>query len=288
MTPPPKAPLRGSNPGPLTGNPVRLRHAPPLGFTLLEVLLALSIAIGLLAVVLHFHQQIARLRNQILADSAQLSAVRLCMDRIAMELRTAAPQPGTFHGSARELVFVRCVPSDLQDWRDPATTATDLPARSPYRRIRYRLPEAPDGAAATEIERHEEPLDPPETTPSSDQNLDPAGFDSSPANPSDPSASPAAPKAVALAQTLPGLRHLALRYWDGSAWMESWPGPGLPRGVEVSLASELPPPTAPPGTPPRELFRRVIALPTASAPLNSDSPGPSETSGWDTPGGTLP
>ena len=64
--------------------PLRVR-AVPLGagaFTLLEVLLALSIAIGLLIVVLYYYQQAALLRDSTLDSATGLAAVRLCMDRL--------------------------------------------------------------------------------------------------------------------------------------------------------------------------------------------------------------
>ena len=63
----------------------------PRGFTLIEVVLAIVIAVGLLTGVLVFYRQAAILREEILRKADALSAVRLVMDRISTELRTAPP-----------------------------------------------------------------------------------------------------------------------------------------------------------------------------------------------------
>lgn len=71
--------------------------------------------------------------------------------------------------------------------------------------------------------------------------------------------------------TIPELRYLRLRYWDGAQWQDSWSGSDLPRGIEVTLALEPVPPDAAPGTLPGEVFRRVIAIPAglASSPVRA-------------------
>ena len=53
------------------------------GFTLIEVVLAIVIAVGLLTGVLVFYRQAAILREEILRKADALSAVRLVMDRIS-------------------------------------------------------------------------------------------------------------------------------------------------------------------------------------------------------------
>ncbi len=263
------------------------RPHPRRGFTLLEVILALSIALGLLTVVLHFHQQAARLRDRTLADSAELAAVRLFMDRLSTELRTAAPRPGSFQGTAQSLEFMRLAFPPPP--RAPASldSAAPSPGGSPLRRIRYRLVGSPaEGTeTASGIERTDEPassvafaapapatiaLNP--STPSLDNTV---VADLEPASTVAP-----APGESARGAIFAGLRYLSLRYWDGSAWLDSWTSPTPPLGVEVNLAVDPPPLTAT-ATPsstttatafPRELFRRVISLPGAGRSLPAHSP----------------
>jgi len=59
------------------------------GFTLLEVVLAIFIVIGMLTVALYFYQQAARLRSEVLLRIDEVSTARLLMDRMTAELRQA-------------------------------------------------------------------------------------------------------------------------------------------------------------------------------------------------------
>jgi type II secretory pathway pseudopilin PulG len=62
-------------------------------FTLVEVILAISIAIGILVVALFFHSQASHLRAQLLDESDRIAAIRLVMERLTAELRSAFEQP---------------------------------------------------------------------------------------------------------------------------------------------------------------------------------------------------
>ena len=80
-------------------------------FTLVEVILAISIAIGILVVALYFYSQATNLRAHLLEESDRISSIRLVMDRLTSELRNAFAQPQTgFHGDATSLQFVTTEP----------------------------------------------------------------------------------------------------------------------------------------------------------------------------------
>ena len=82
------------------------------GFTLIEVILAISIATGLLIVALTFYRQVADLRGLILKESERLATVRLIMDRLASDLRTArigAVAGQEFRGGSSTLSFVSAI-----------------------------------------------------------------------------------------------------------------------------------------------------------------------------------
>ena len=49
-------------------------------FTLVEVILAISIAIGILVVALYFYSQATNLRAQLLEEADRISSIRLVMD----------------------------------------------------------------------------------------------------------------------------------------------------------------------------------------------------------------
>src|SRR5690242_975787 len=79
-------------------------------FTLVEVVLAIVIALGILVVLLFFYQQATNLRTQAIEQTERISAVRLLMDRITSELRTAVAGSmvgSTLVGTSNSIQFVR-------------------------------------------------------------------------------------------------------------------------------------------------------------------------------------
>ena len=271
------------------------------GFTLLEVILALAIALGLLAVVLYFYQQASRLRDATLADTARLAAVRLCLDRLATELRTASTRPGTFHGGPQSLEFVQCDFASPSAWV-AGTNTIGVVNRFPVRRIRYVGHATDQSGSVSGVERIEEPPAPAapaataddtdradDNATNSDTSLPPdlltgtnADFFSSATNTdlAGEATNQDSVTAIGTDETsllIGELRFLRLRYWDGTAWLDSWTASGLPRGVEISLATEPLPPDAPPDALPSEVFRRVIALPAALNEVAKANSASSET-----------
>lgn len=96
-------------------------------------------AIGLLVVVLFYYQQAALLRDSTLESVTGLAAVRLCMDRLGTELRTASAQPDSFRGGSQEIEFLHC---ELPESGAAATAEADAHVSTPLllRRIRYAMP----------------------------------------------------------------------------------------------------------------------------------------------------
>ena len=79
-------------------------------FTLIEILLALSITAILLGVAMVFYRQVADLRGQVLLESERLAATRLVFDRVAADLRSALPGAaggGGFEGDSTTMTFSR-------------------------------------------------------------------------------------------------------------------------------------------------------------------------------------
>ena len=75
--------------------------------TLVEMLLAITIAVGMLVVALLFYRQTADLRNQILLESERLATLRLLSDRIAGDLHLAVSSPTPGH-EFREIGRASC------------------------------------------------------------------------------------------------------------------------------------------------------------------------------------
>ena len=215
-------------------------------FTLVEVILAISIAIGILVVALYFYSQATNLRAQLLEESDRISSIRLVMDRLTSELRNAFAQPQTgFHGDATSLQFVTTEPPSRASATRVGTPRTDL------RLISYGLSKTLDGTneVATGLTRTEQPLvEKPAST---------SAFSS--ATTLDATNAPAR----SLEPMTDSIRLLRIWYWDGNGWLATWKSDQLPRGVEITLGAEPLPDDASILDYRGELYRRVIYLPTS-------------------------
>ncbi len=223
-------------------------------FTLIEVILAISIATALLIAALIFYRQAATLRGLILSESDRLATMRLILDRLANDLRSAQVQSGRddgFTGTSDTLTFTR------------STLTTSLPGTtgdgSGLLRITYSAARSQDGTnrMMTGLNRHEESPGAPHAAVTSA-----TGFVVGDANPF---------TGVTEVTNRPGelltdlVRFMRLRYWDGAAWVEGWTNAAPPPGVEIVLSTEPPAEEGTPDPSAPEQFRRVVFLPTGMA-----------------------
>ena len=248
----------------VAGNRSRLTLAAPQrpgsgAFTLLEILLAISIAVGLLMVVLYFYQQSANFRDQLLVETERVSSARLIMDRLTAELRSV---PGRCYytpalsGTSTMLQFIRTEVPSRSAWVSGQRGRLTGP-ETDLRLVKYSA--GGDATNATGLIRTEEPM----VTKPASKTADGAGA-------TDGTSPPLPPPLTEV------LHYLNFRYYDGAAWQSSWNSDQLPRGIEVSLAADLPPTNSVTGEPPADLYRRVIFIPSSGSPrsaaTNSDNP----------------
>ncbi|KAF0179085.1 MAG: hypothetical protein FD161_1578 [Limisphaerales bacterium] len=230
-----------------------VRHS-SCAFTLLEVVLAIIIAIAILVVALAFHHQATTLRANLLDESERLAAVRQIMDRLAADLRVAPVHNHVgFTGDSNSLRFV--------------TTRLPLAAAgfdSDLRRVTYRALFSGDTTNLTisGLTRLDEPaveLIPSPLAPATAPASEPVGdaAEELAAGVTNTTASVTG-TAEPLTQAI---RFLNFRFWDGTAWTDSWSGVAPPPGVEISLGFEPLPAETTPDLYPGEVFRRVIFLP---------------------------
>ena len=251
---------------------MRLRFSAPsaarAAFTLVEVILAIGIATGILVVALVFYNQAANLRNQVIAEAERLSAIRLILDRITADLRAAFAEPHAgFTGLTDSMQFITAKAPDVTGSAASRFSAA-LGAASDLHRVYYFLTASLEGTnfVITGLNRTEEPwLTLPlvqalseGSTGNSASVAAPTTFTTVAAPLGETNAAPAEP----LAETI---RFVRFRYWDGSAWLDDWESSKLPAAVEVSLGSDPQEETELPEAYPFELFRRVIVLPAARA-----------------------
>lgn len=241
------------------------RDARGSAFTLVEVILAIAIATGLLVIALTFYRQATDLRGQILVESERISVVRLVADRLTADLRQAQPVAGdaeSFVGGSGSVRFTRAslaVPSG----HGPDGSVSVGPD---VVRVSYDTVTGPDGTntVVLGIDRTESPLS---VRPRAGISASASGS----AAPLDASIlAPAATNRPAELLT-DQVRFIRFRFWDGGAWQESWTNQVPPPGVEVVLGTEPLPDDATPETYPYEQFRRVVVVPAGSARRSDDT-----------------
>ena len=228
----------------------RIRARRATAFTLLEVLLAISIALGLFVVALHFYQHAADLRTQLIDESERLSAIRQVMDRVTADLRGGfAPSSQGFSGDSNSLCFVTThFPSRLA-WRSTAADPGSI-RETDLKLVRYGLTRTTEGTNdnVSGFIRVEQML--------TELNSVPAAT----ALTNNPGSKTSATNFVAEPIT-DAIRFVRFRYWDGITWTDSWAGTALPLGVEVTLGTETLKDGEDPDDYGGEIFRRVIHLP---------------------------
>lgn len=246
-----------------SGLPHRVDWA--LAFTLIEILLALSITAVLLGVAMVFYRQVADLRGQVLQESERLAATRLVFDRLTADLRSAVPGAaggGGFEGDGSTMAFAR---SRLE----PGGGAGVV-------RIAFGPIWAVDGTnlAVQGIARLENASIPKPTLPVPSPSTDTSTPIATPETNSIAEAATNAPVEPLTDQ----IRYLRLRYWSGAQWLDRWTNGTTPTGVEITLGWDPIEPGVEPEDYTGEAFRRVIALPTGSRVSQSKTPEQEELS----------
>lgn len=243
--------VRGPAPPGRLSRPV----GPRAGFTLVEVILGIGIAIGILVVALYFYSQAVDLRSRLLEEADQLSSIRLILDRMTSDLRAAYAQPQAgFTGTASSLRFVVTgVPGSSPDhpsgWLIAPSPQTDL------KLVSYSTTEAAEGTNTIVLglnrteQLYREPSRPTQSASNEFAFATTAGVES----------------AEARKPLIEGIRFLQFWYWDGTGWDDHWDSPSLPACIEVNLGAQPLPEGTHPLDYPYELFRRVIYLPGSRA-----------------------
>lgn len=218
------------------------------GFTLIEILLAISLAVGLLMVAMWFYQQATRYRNELLQQAERLAAVRLLADQIAGDMRAVnADGRHAFTGDSNYVRFTKAV-------APPASAAGFSSPGSDLRVVSYRTVVDSKGTnlVVTGIRRDEEPaLDLVEPRRGGSGALVTA------------MESEGATNRVEQPST-EAIRHLAFRFWDGAAWKDTWNSFTPPAGLEVQLASEMISAESTNADAGTDIFRRVVVIPAGA------------------------
>ncbi len=226
------------------------------GFTLLEVILAVTIAVGILVAMMLFYRQAADLRANLLQETERIATIRLLMDRISADLRTAYSDYESMEGlkgDATSLQVLRTELPPVSGWAKGDGERVVVPLTH-LKRVAYRTASAVQGTnlVVTGLIRTEQAalmqrIVEESPTPGVEQ----AGQRETPVE----------SKVVEPEPLTDAIRFLRFRYWDGAEWVTSWDDVALPKGVEVCLGSDAAPEDFDADIYPFEMFRRVIYIP---------------------------
>jgi len=223
-------------------------------FTLLEVLLSVTLALGIVGSALAFYDHTVDVRSAVTGRIASAASVRAVMDRITDELRGATTSSfiGTgVEGSSREIHFITTALPGPAGWIERKSTDDPIVPEHDLQLVGYRLRSEQDDRGRTIIVGLERTCQKLLTARSVEQGRE------------------------MIADLLTDrVRFLRLRYWDGSAWLSAWSGGDVPAAVEITLGREPLEEDAEPDEYAHPVWRRVVYVPSGFA-----GPGPAGVRG---------
>lgn len=261
----------------------RLARLGVRAFTLIEVVLAILIMVGMMVVLLFFYQRMTETRNLALAEAEDVATMRLLMDQLTTELRLARASSNPilrFEGTSNTLSFHTVVLGS--QGHGLSTLTPNRPGEGDLRRVEYSMAGGTNLAEARGIARKAES---PFSWTAASEETSPLGESLGESGTGDTNAEPSAVggtngtenASIEMGGLQPApdgllterVRFLGLRYWNGAAWRENWSDTELPSGVEITLGrdplrdGEMDPESALDG-----VFRRVVHLPGAPHPAS--------------------
>ena len=250
-------------------------------FTLLEVLLAVVIATGLLSTAMYFYQKSSRFRSDLILETERIASARLILNRMSTELRSTLHHPVRnigFKGGSNWVEFLKTeIPSEASWAMSTENISSSAYPEAGYRLIRYELAmknvidTGLDNAANREMIEN--------------LNLD-NNFDGAPGG-DFPSlkqgdaidrterrllTAKASTNSLATVRIEPvritdQLKYMQLRYLNNGNWAENWGGPNPPAGIEISLGIDPLSVTNLLEEYTNHVYRRIVRIPTSIASI---------------------
>ena len=256
-------------------------------FTLLEVLLAVVIATGLLSTAMYFYQKSSRFRSDLILETERIASARLILNRMSTELRSTLHHPVRnigFKGGSNWVEFLKTeIPSEASWAMSTENSSSSAYPEAGYRLIRYEL--AMKNVIDTGLDNtaNREMIE----NLNLDNNSDVApGGDFPSLKQGDAIdrterrllTAKASTNSLATVRIEPvritdQLKYMQLRYLNNGNWAENWGGPNPPAGIEISLGIDPLSVTNLLEEYTNHVYRRIVRIPTSIASITP----PSET-----------
>ena len=235
--------------------PIELRTRRQIGFTLLEVVLAVGLSVVLMGGVYAFYSSSLASRDSLRREGEVVFAQRRVLDMLDQEMQsviTYAGMPGSLNGTTNQINFMRTVLPSQAAWYPPtllnAGSMTDKPGAGgaawepehDVQMVTYQLryEEDEDGVMQVVGLERQYVRTIAAATAEEGSNLH---------------------SSLLSAQ----IKFIRLQYWDGSQWLTEWSGSALPLAVRIDLGTEPLPEDCPPEEYPFETVWREVAIPAA-------------------------
>ncbi|MCD6364269.1 MAG: hypothetical protein J7M14_00160 [Planctomycetes bacterium] len=209
--------------------------------TLLEIVLALTIVVGVMGGLYGFYSHVLSTCRAVRDAAEQIAAVRIVMDRMTAELRSAKVYPFVnfgLEGMRDNTRFVTTVLPGPAAWAVRSATEEPVPPEHDLQLVGYRLRTTEVAGEETIVEGLERISQKVIAAPDAEEGEE-----------------------IEVAFLTSHVKFLSLRYWTGNGWQDTWNGPDLPGAVEIVMGFEPLEEGISPDEYPYETFRRVVYVP---------------------------
>jgi len=209
--------------------------------TLLEVVLAVTLAVGLMGALLGFYRHADALRATLIRQAEASTAQRLIMERITEELRCAVVYRFLnvgLEGAGDKITLVTAKVPGRGAWSEREEGSAALLPEKDLQEVTYGLRVTEDDQGGRVVEGLQRAC---RKVPASIDTREAAGQDE--------------------ALLSSRVKFLHFRYWDGGTWLGTWGGGDLPAMVEVTLGPEPLPEGVSPEDYPYSAARRLVYVP---------------------------
>lgn len=212
-------------------------------FTLVEVVLAIALSLGLMATMLWFYNHAGEVRDSVTEEIQQITARRRMMDRLTNELRSSLAYDFLnigMEGQIDSVTFITAVLPGQAAWAVRNAVEDPIPPEQDLQMVTYGLQILEDDDGQQYINGLEAQTQKIVAAPDAEEG-----------------------KEITTSLLSPYVLFVRFRYWDGEAWVEEWQDGSLPGAVEIAIGSEPLPENVEPIDYPYELNQRVVFIPTA-------------------------